>query len=61
MNYAPIARILLRYLTGVSFGGAYLISEQIATDPEVIMIAASAIAGVVELLYAIAVKRGWAT
>jgi hypothetical protein len=61
MNYAPLARILLRYLSGVSFGGAFILSERLAVDPDIIMIVSASIGAAVEGIYALAKKRGWNT
>ena len=59
MDYAPIARILIRYAVGLIVGDD--MAGVLAADPDVITIAAVAIGAVVEVLYAIAKRKGWAT
>lgn len=59
MNYAPIARIVLRYVVGAVVGmdtGGIL-----AADPDVVTLAAMGIGLVVEIAYGLAKRRGWAT
>lgn len=59
MNYAPIARIVIRYIVGAVIGmdaGAVL-----AGDPDVVTICALGIGAGVEAAYRIAKKRGWST
>jgi hypothetical protein len=59
MDYAPIARIVIRYAVGAIIGmdaGATL-----AGEPDVVTVAALAIGAAVEGLYAIAKRKGWAT
>lgn len=59
MDFAPLARIVLRYAVGGIVGmdaGALL-----ARDPDVVTVVALGIGLVVELAYGIAKKRGWAT
>ena len=59
MDYAPIARILIRYAVGLIVGDD--MAGILAADPDVITIAAVAIGAVVEVVYAIAKRKGWAT
>ena len=59
MNYAPIARILVRYLVGFIIGAAQ--ADMLAADPDVITFVALAIGGVVEAIYAYAKRKGLAT
>ena len=59
MDYAPIARILIRYAVGLIVGADT--AGILAADPDVITMAAIAIGAVVEVLYAIAKRKGWAT
>ena len=59
MDYAPITRILIRYAVGLIVGDD--MAGVLAADPDVITIAAVAIGAVVEVLYAIAKRKGWAT
>lgn len=59
MTYAPIARIVLRYVVGAVIGMAQ--GEMLAADPDVVTIAALALGAIVEGLYALAKRKGWAT
>ena len=59
MNWAPLARIILRYIIGGIVGmetGAIL-----AGDPDVVLYAALGIGAAVEAVYAYAKRKGWAT
>lgn len=58
MNYAPIARIILRYIVGLIIGADA--AALLAGDPDIISVVAMAIGVAVEIAYAFAVKRGWA-
>ena len=58
MNYAPIARIVVRYAVGGVIG--FDAADIIAGDPEVMSMIAIAIGAATEGLYALAVKNGWA-
>lgn len=64
MTYAPIARIVLRYVVGaaVMYGliGAET-GEYLVVDPDLAMLVGAIIGGVVEFAYAYAKKKGWAT
>lgn len=58
-DWAPLARIVLRYIVGGVVGmeaGAVL-----AGDPDVVFYVALAIGALVEVVYAYAKRRGWAT
>ena len=59
MNYAPLVRILLRYVVGAGLMGSSVIGEQLAADPDLIFYASAGIGLAVETFYALAVKRGW--
>lgn len=59
MDYAPIARILIRYAVGLIVGADT--AGILAADPDVITMAAVAIGAAVEVVYAIAKRKGWAT
>lgn len=59
MDYAPIARIVLRYVIGAVVGMAQ--GDMLAADPDVVTVAAIGIGAGVELAYAIAKRKGWAT
>ncbi len=51
MKYAPLARIILRYLVGAGVIGSSQIGEQLAADPDLIMYVSLAIGAVVEWFY----------
>uniref|UniRef100_UPI0040481967 hypothetical protein n=1 Tax=Yoonia sp. TaxID=2212373 RepID=UPI0040481967 len=59
MNYAPIARIIIRYAVGLVIGADA--ADIAAGDPDVITIVAAGIGAAVEVIYSLAKKRGWAT
>jgi len=58
MSYAPIARIILRYIVGLIIGADA--ANLLAGDPDVVSVVALGIGLAVEVVYAFAVKRGWA-
>ena len=58
MNYAPIARIILRYIVGLVIGSDA--ADLLSGDPDVVTVVAMSIGVVVEVVYALAVKKGWA-
>jgi len=59
MKYAPIARIILRYVVGgmVSVHAGDLL----AGDPDVVSVTAMLVGVGVELAYTTAKRRGWST
>jgi hypothetical protein len=59
MQYAPIARIVLRYVIGGIIGAAH--GDMLAADPDVVTVAALALGAAVEAAYALAKRKGWAT
>jgi len=59
MHYAPIARIIIRYVVGVIVGADA--ADMLAGDPDVVTMAALALGTAVEVIYAMAVRKGWAT
>jgi hypothetical protein len=59
MQYAPIARIVLRYVIGGVIGASQ--GDMLAADPDVVTVAALAIGAAVEAAYALAKRKGWAT
>jgi hypothetical protein len=61
MDWTPIARIALRYLVGAAIMGSDEIGFQLASDPDLVMVAALGIGALVEGAYAWAKKRGGAT
>jgi hypothetical protein len=59
MDYAPLARIVLRYIVGAVIGmetGGLL-----AGDADMVLWLALAIGALVEAAYAYAKRKGWAT
>lgn len=61
MNFAPLARIALRYVVGGVFMGSQEVGEKLAADPDVVMVSALAIGVAVEVAYWLAKKFGWST
>ena len=61
MNYAPLARIALRYIVGAVFMGSATIGDTLAADPDIVAVAALVIGAVVETAYAMAKRKGWKT
>ncbi len=61
MDYAPIARIVLRYVIGAAFMGSDEIGAQLSADPDLVMAVAVAVGAAVEAAYAFAKRKGWAT
>lgn len=59
MNWAPLARIVIRYGVGAIFG--LDAAGILAADPDVVTIVAAGIGASVEIAYAIAKRKGWAT
>jgi hypothetical protein len=59
MNYAPIARILIRYGVGLIIGADA--ADLLAGDPDVVTVLAVALGGAVEVAYNLAKRKGWAT
>jgi len=59
MDWAPWARIGIRYLVGAIIGADQ--AGVLAADPDVITVAALGIGAAVEGLYALAKRKGWAT
>jgi len=63
MNYAPIVRIIIRYVVGAVFGESVV--ETILGDPDLmtyLTLGFSVVAGALtEYAYRLAVKHGWAT
>jgi len=60
----PIARIILRYVASALVTYGYLshdVGAQIAIDPDLIAVLGLALGALVEVGYALARKRGWAT
>lgn len=61
MNWAPLARILLRYLAGAGIMGSMTLGDQLVADPDLVLYVSLAIGAVVEAAYTYAKRRGWAT
>jgi hypothetical protein len=61
MTWAPLVRILLRYLVGAGIMGSTALGEQLAADPDLVLYGSLALAATIEGAYAIAKRRGWAT
>lgn len=59
MDFAPIARIILRYIIGGVIGAAQ--GDMLAADPDVVTVVALGIGAAVEVAYAVAKRKGWAT
>ena len=55
------ARIILRYLVGAAFARSPLIGDQLATDPDIVMVVSAVIGVSVEGAYVVAKLRGWVT
>lgn len=61
MPTAVIARILLRYLSGALIAGGWLAGEQdLAADPDLVMLVGLALGAGAEVAYALARRLGWA-
>lgn len=58
MQFAPIARILIRYVVGLMIGVD--LADTLAGDPDVVTVVALALGAAVEFAYSMAVKYGWA-
>jgi hypothetical protein len=61
MDYAPIARIILRYLVGAGLMGSAQIGDMIAQDPDLVVMLSLALGAAVEGGYAWAKKKGGKT
>lgn len=57
MDYAPMARIVIRYIVGMVIGADA--ANVLAGDPDLISVAALAIGVLVEAAYAVAKRKGW--
>jgi preprotein translocase subunit Sec61beta len=61
MNWAPLARIILRYVAGAGIMGSTTLGNQLAADPDLVLYLSLGLAAVVEAAYAYSKRRGWAT
>ena len=59
MDYAPIARIVLRYAVGLVIGLEG--GQALVGDPDIVLFVAMVIGAAVEAVYAVAKRKGWAT
>ena len=59
MTYAPIARIVLRYIVGALIGMDT--GNILAADPDIVTYVALGIGLLVEFAYGFAKRKGWAT
>lgn len=59
MDFAPLARIVIRYIVGLIIGMDS--AAMLAGDPDVVTVAALGIGAGVEVVYSIAKRKGWAT
>lgn len=55
----PIARILLRYGVGLLAGAA--VGNQLAADPDLVLLVSAFVVLGIEGFYALAKRKGWAT
>jgi hypothetical protein len=61
MEYAPIARIILRYLVGAGVMGSTQIGDYLAADPDLVLYLSVGVGAAVEGVYAYAKRKGWRT
>ena len=59
MSMGPYARIILRY--GVGYLAGAEIGEALAMDQDLVLAVAVAIGAGIEVAYAVAKRKGWAT
>jgi hypothetical protein len=59
MNFGPLARIILRY--GIGYLAGSQIGEQLALDPDIVLIVSLGLGAAVEVAYVLAKRKGWAT
>jgi len=59
MNFAPIARIILRY--GIGYMAGSQAGDALALDPDVVLMLSLALGAVVEGAYTLAKRKGWST
>lgn len=61
MNWAPLARIILRYIAGAGVMSSMTLGNQLAADPDLVLYLSLGIGAAVEGAYAYAKRRGGAT
>lgn len=59
MDFAPIARIILRY--GIGYLAGSEVGEMLSMDQDAVLILSLALGACVEGAYVIAKRKGWAT
>ena len=59
MSFAPLARIILRYVSGFLVAKGLLASD-LSADPDLVLYLGLGIGAAVEFAYSLARKRGWA-
>ena len=59
MDFAPITRIVIRYIVGAVIG--LDAGNTLAGDPDLVTVVALGLGAAVEGAYAVAKKKGWAT
>ena len=57
MDYAPIARIIIRYVVGLAIGTDA--ANIAAGDPDLVTVVAAGVGIAVEIVYGVAKRRGW--
>lgn len=57
MDYAPIARIIIRYIVGLVIGADA--ANIAAGDPDLVTVVAACVGVAVEVIYGVAKRRGW--
>lgn len=60
----PLARILIRYGVGAAIAAGWLSEEtgrELIASPDVVVLVAAGIGALVEAVYALAKRQGWAT
>jgi len=61
MTYAPLARIILRYIAGAGIMGSQALGNQLAADPDLVLYLSLGLAAAVEAAYTYAKRKGWST
>lgn len=59
MDFGPLARIVLRY--GIGYFAGSQLGEQIAMDQDAVLMLSLALGAMVEGVYVLAKRWGWAT
>lgn len=61
IDYAPWARIVLRYVLGAVFMGSSEVGDVLASDPDLVAALSVGLGVAVESAYVYAKRKGWAT